>query len=163
MPLKKLNYEKLNGLNPTVYTTITNTLGQSFDLVEHPTKGDEFTVIIMDHVNKSAYDSDFWDTEDMESNGDYMPVFINGEMFLAYECEESELQPTPEQANILALEQALKTQGEQLAAWKPKLSNDCYNDLVGFISACNDHQVNPDGIKRGVHLTEFIQNWELKA
>jgi len=86
-----LNYNRLMALKPTVYCSIANTLGQSFDLVEHPIKGDEYTVIIMYHEEKLAVDSEFWDTEDMESNSDYMPVYMYGEMHLAYELDPKDL------------------------------------------------------------------------
>jgi hypothetical protein len=107
----KLNYQRIMALNPTVYCTITNTLGQTFDLIEHPTKGDEYTVIIMYHAEKLAVDSEFWDTEDMESNSDYMPVYMYGDMHLAYELDEADLKPTPEQANMIALEKSVSHTG----------------------------------------------------
>lgn len=94
MPLTTaLNYQRIMALKPTVYCTITNSLGQSFDLIEHPTKGDEYTVIIMYHDEKLAIDSEFWDTEDMEHTEDYMPYYIYGEIHLGYELDNIDKTP----------------------------------------------------------------------
>lgn len=92
--MKVLNYHRLMALKPTVLTTITNSLGQTFDLVEHPIHGEDYTVIIMYPEEKLAVDSDFWDTADMEiPNGDYVPFYLYGEMNLAFELDPKDLQP----------------------------------------------------------------------
>ena len=83
----KLNYQRLMALEPTIYSTITNKEGQVMDLVEHPIKGDEYPVIILYHAEKIAVCSDFYDTEDMEHNSDYQPVYMYGEMNLRFEIE----------------------------------------------------------------------------
>lgn len=84
----KLNYQKLMALNPTIYSTITNVIGQTMDFVEHPLKGDEYPVIIVYHAEKLAVCSEFYDTDDMEAQGDYEPVYMYGEMNLRFEIEQ---------------------------------------------------------------------------
>lgn len=87
-----LNYNRLMALKPTVYCTITNTLGQSFDLVEHPIKGDEYPVIILYHEEKIAADSEFWDTADMEQDHmEYTPFYLYGELHFGYELDPKDL------------------------------------------------------------------------
>lgn len=76
----KLNYEKLVALEPTIYDTLTNSLGQIIELVEHPTKGDTTQVIAVCHTLKLAYYTDFFDLDDMlAEHKEYEPIFINGE------------------------------------------------------------------------------------
>ena len=83
----KLNYQRLMALNPTIYCTITNKEGQVMDLIEHPTKGDEYPIIIVYHAEKLAVCSDFYDTDDMTGGQDYEPVYMYGEMNLRFEIE----------------------------------------------------------------------------
>lgn len=83
--MKTLNYQRLTNLNPTIYTTIVNQLGQSIDLVEHPIEGDVYPVIAIYHKEKVAVITDFFDTEDMEQIGDYTPVYMHGEMKCAFD------------------------------------------------------------------------------
>lgn len=75
-----LNYLKLTALNPTVYATMINSLGQTIKLVEHPTKGDETEIIaICDELKLASY-TDFYDLDDMlAEHKEYEPLFINGE------------------------------------------------------------------------------------
>ena len=84
--MKRLNYDILTSYNPTIYSTVVNTLGQQIDLVEHPTKGDAYPVIAIYKEEKIAMPTDFFDVEDLEE-GDYMPVFINGDMLSSYELD----------------------------------------------------------------------------
>ncbi len=89
-----LNYNRLMALKPTVYAKITNTLGQSFDLVEHPIKGDEYPVIILYHEEKIAADSGFYDTDDMMQPApytDYVPYYIYGELHFGFELDPEDL------------------------------------------------------------------------
>jgi hypothetical protein len=148
----KLNYQRIMALNPTVYCTITNSIGQTFDLVEHPTKGDEYTVIIMYHAEKLAVDSEFWDTADMESGGDYMPVYMYGDMHLAYELDEADLIPSDIEKLQIDTVKYYKIQSEQLAVWKTKLNKDCFSASSTFIVNSNNAVTHPDQIKRGVYL-----------
>lgn len=86
--MKILNYHRLTALNPTVYTTFTNKLGQEIQLVEHPLKGDESPVIIIYHAEKLAVESEFFDTDDMTAGQDYEPVYMYGEMQMTFDCME---------------------------------------------------------------------------
>ncbi|AGO47666.1 hypothetical protein Phi4:1_gp129 [Cellulophaga phage phi4:1] len=81
----KLNYNKLIALKPTVLTTIKNQIGQTIEIVEHPTKGDSSPTIAIFHEEKEAVLTDFFDTEDLYEGSDYNPVYMNGKINLAYE------------------------------------------------------------------------------
>lgn len=74
-----MNYEKLTKENPTVYTTMVNSIGQEIELVEHPFKGDESPIIAVCHELKLASYTDFFDTDDMlADHKEYEPLFIDG-------------------------------------------------------------------------------------
>lgn len=80
---KHYNYDKLIALEPTVYTRMTNSIGQEFDLVEHPTYGDEAEIICICHKLKLAANSTFFDTDDMiADHGEYEPIFIDGKLHI---------------------------------------------------------------------------------
>lgn len=71
-----MNYNKLVAFNPTIYDIFTNSRGQLIELVEHPTKGDEYPVIAICHALKLAESTDFWDIDDMRAeHGEYEPYF----------------------------------------------------------------------------------------
>ena len=73
-----LNYQKLINLNPTVYGSFVNSLGQNITFVEHPLKGDEVPVICLCHELNLASYSDFFETDDMiADHREYEPIFIN--------------------------------------------------------------------------------------
>ena len=75
----RLSYKKLMENEPTIYTTMVNSLGQKIDLVEHPFKGDESVVIAVCHELQIASYTDFYDLEDMlAEHREYEPLFING-------------------------------------------------------------------------------------
>lgn len=84
--MEKLNYYRVVALQPTVYTSLVNKLGQTLELVEHPLRGDKAPVVILYHAEKLAVLSDFYDTEDMLAGGDYEPVYMYGEMQCTFEC-----------------------------------------------------------------------------
>lgn len=74
-----MNYEKLMAYKPTSYGVMTNTQGQKIEFFEHPSRGDEFPVIIVCHELGLADHTDFMETDDMvASHGEYEPSFING-------------------------------------------------------------------------------------
>lgn len=77
-----LNYTKLMALQPTVYETFTNSIGQVIKLVEHPIKGDSVPVIVVcEELQLAAY-SDFYETGDIdEIGGDYEVGFLDRELF----------------------------------------------------------------------------------
>lgn len=56
--MKQLNYEKLMSENPYVLHEY-----EEFDLVEHPIYGDEHSMIGMDHKNKIAWNTGFYDLD----------------------------------------------------------------------------------------------------
>ncbi len=76
-----INYNNLKDYNPTVYTTITNSLNQTIKLVEHPILGDHTEVIAMCDELKLADYTGFFDTEDM-TDSEYHPKFINGKLII---------------------------------------------------------------------------------
>lgn len=80
--MNTLNYTKLTALNPTVYTTFTNSMGQLIKLVEHPLRGDEYPVIaICEDLNLAAA-TDFYETGEIdEIGGDYEVGFISSELY----------------------------------------------------------------------------------
>lgn len=78
-----LNYSKLIENNPTVYTTLINSEGQTIDLVEHPLKGDEAQVIAVCHELQLASYTGFYDTEDMlQDHKEYEPSFTDGQLYI---------------------------------------------------------------------------------
>lgn len=84
--MSKLNYEKLNNFNPTVYGEMVNSKGQKIVFVEHPNKGDEYFVIAMCHELKLAAATDFFELDDMMANHkEYEPFFNDvGELQYGY-------------------------------------------------------------------------------
>lgn len=76
-----MNYKKLKEFNPTVYNTLVNTYGQRIELVEHPTKGDDYPIIAICHELELAEATEFFDTDDMlASHKEYEPIFKNGKL-----------------------------------------------------------------------------------
>jgi hypothetical protein len=76
-----LNYEKLMALEPFVYQTMINSLGQKIDLCEHPLKGDSTFVLAICHELKLADYTDFFETDDMVADHkEYEPLFIDGKL-----------------------------------------------------------------------------------
>lgn len=82
-----INYKNLVDAKPTLYKTIVNQLDQSIDLVEHPTRGDEYPVIAIYHKEKIAVVTDFYDCGDFYEDSDYNPICLNGEIGCAYEFD----------------------------------------------------------------------------
>jgi hypothetical protein len=88
--LQKLNFTKLQSLSPTILSQFKNKRGQEIQLIEHPIYGEEHPVIIMFLDYKVAFNSEFWDTEDIYKTSDYEPFLKkdkNGEFqcLFAYE------------------------------------------------------------------------------
>lgn len=73
----------------TVMDTFTNRIGQTFDLVEHPTKGDFAPIVIVYHEKECAVYSTFYDLDDLtnDSYGDYHPVYMYDGICLGFEAE----------------------------------------------------------------------------
>jgi len=80
-----MNYNWLVDMNPTIYGSTVNDMGQTIEFVEHPLKGDEAPIICVCHELEVAALSDFFDTDDMIDGRDYMPFFIDGQLKLKYE------------------------------------------------------------------------------
>jgi len=79
----KYKYDNLQELNPTSYGKITNSLGQEVEFVEHPHLGDSSPVICVCHELQLAFDSDFFETDDMEAeHGEYEPTFVDGKLHI---------------------------------------------------------------------------------
>jgi len=84
--MQKLNYSKLMADKPTVIATFKNRIGQEFEFVEHPIRGDAYPIIIVSHNQKIAVCSDFFEVGDMiQDEIDYHPVYIGGEIKMGYD------------------------------------------------------------------------------
>jgi len=72
-----------------VYGTIMNELYQRVQFIEHPIYGDEHEVIVAFPDHKVAFDSGFWDCDDMrsETSTDYRPFLDDGKLKLGFEIE----------------------------------------------------------------------------
>jgi hypothetical protein len=79
----KINYTKLVALQPTIYCTMVNSLGQTIELVEHPIYGDEREVVAVCHELKLAAYTGFFETNDMtDESGEYQPAFIDNDLYI---------------------------------------------------------------------------------
>lgn len=78
-----LNYQKLMALNPTIYATITNQLGQEIKLIEHPLRGGEAEVIAVNDFYQLAAYTGFFDTDDLlHDSKEYEPMFIDNKLYI---------------------------------------------------------------------------------
>ena len=91
MSLQKLNFAKLEEFEPTIYHEFVNSQGKQIRFVEHPFDGDEYPIIIMFMEDRKAFNSGFYDLDDMlADHGEYEPLLIVDEeekiqCVLAYE------------------------------------------------------------------------------
>jgi hypothetical protein len=77
-----LNYSKLMALQPTVYKTFTNSIGQTIKLVEHPLKGDECAIIVVCDELSLAAVSDFYELGEIDHvYGEYEVGFFSNELY----------------------------------------------------------------------------------
>jgi hypothetical protein len=77
MSLQKLNFKKLQEHEPTIYHEMINSQGKKVLFVEHPIVGDEYPVILIFPDYGVAFDSEFFDLDDMlADHGDYEPLLI---------------------------------------------------------------------------------------
>lgn len=84
--MKKLKFDKLMSFNPTIYDEYINTQGKKVLFCEHPCLGDESPVIVIFPDDKLAFESGFWDIEDMiAEHKEYEPVLIGNDCFLGYQ------------------------------------------------------------------------------
>ena len=78
--MKKLNYEKLMACNPFEIDEIINARDQKVTFIEHPSGGDLSQVIAVFKGLKLAFETDFFETDDMmASHGEYTPAYMHGE------------------------------------------------------------------------------------
>ena len=78
-----MNYEKLMNLEPTKLGSMVNSLGQTIDFYEHPTRGDEHPVIAVCHELKKAVTTDFYELDDMTADHkEYEPRFQDGALYI---------------------------------------------------------------------------------
>ncbi|AGO47919.1 hypothetical protein Phi40:1_gp054 [Cellulophaga phage phi40:1] len=82
--MKRISYEKLMSLNPTLLSEVINREGQTISLYEHPLYGGDHTIIAAYHPEKIAVNTNFWDTDDLEGE-DYCLVYAFGELHEAWE------------------------------------------------------------------------------
>jgi len=78
-------YAALRKHNAFVIAEKVNSIGQQFQVLEHPTKGDEAPVIVMFPRHEVAFDSDFFEADDLIAGEDYEPHFVDGKLLHRYE------------------------------------------------------------------------------
>lgn len=67
------------------------------------------------------------------------------------------------QSKQLTLEEAFEIQKEHIEQWKPRLSYECYNDLMKKVELENSlvtKDTSPYDVFRGCNLSNFIENWK---
>ena len=83
--MKKLDYQKLMALNPTLLYSVKNKLGQQIYFFEHPTRGDDYPVIAVYHKEKTAVVTDFCDCDDFFVGSEYNPCYKDGKWTIEWE------------------------------------------------------------------------------
>lgn len=81
----RVNFQWLVDMNPTIYGSIQNDMGQEIEFVEHPLMGDEAPIICLCREDEVAAESEFFDLCDLTRGGDYTPFFIDGQLKMRYE------------------------------------------------------------------------------
>ena len=84
---KAMNYNKIMSLKPFIYESSHNILGQKFELLEHPTKGDSSPILVHFPDLNKVFISDFYDCGDMLTE-DYSPICIGDDLKYGYEITE---------------------------------------------------------------------------
>jgi hypothetical protein len=78
-----LNYTKLMQKNLYKLGSMVNSIGQTIEFYEHPTRGDEYPVIAVCNAQQAAANTEFYEMDDMKaSHGEYEPVFIDGKLII---------------------------------------------------------------------------------
>lgn len=85
--MKVLNYDKVLALKPFILEMIINQAGQTIEILEHPLKGDESTVLAVYHKERLIVETESWDCADFFEGSDYNPVYMHGEMKCAWEFD----------------------------------------------------------------------------
>ena len=80
-------YEKIIKHNAFVFDHIVNDKGQHITFYEHPIYGDSSPIIVAFPEYKLAFDSDFYDLEDMThgKHNEYKPYLVDGDLVFGYE------------------------------------------------------------------------------
>lgn len=75
--MRKLNYTKLMSHNPSKIDSMVNNYQQKVTFYENPIHGEESPVIAVWHDKQQAFETDFYETDDMmsEDYDDYQPIF----------------------------------------------------------------------------------------
>lgn len=85
--MTKINYNKLMSRNPSEIGSMVNMYQQRVTFYEHPTHGDESPVIAVWHDKQQAFETDFYETDDMmsEDHDDYQPIFTGDDCVCFFE------------------------------------------------------------------------------
>lgn len=78
-------YSYLISNDAFVLDKFTNDAVQDVVLVEHPIYGDSSGVIVMFPKYAVAFETDFFDIDDLTSNGDYQPLLFDDQLKFAFE------------------------------------------------------------------------------
>ena len=87
--MKIINYKDLMEQNPMSYGSVLNQIGQTVHFFENPELGDEATIIGV--INNTAFDTDFWDTDDFYKDSDYNPILIHKNVISYFELDTIKL------------------------------------------------------------------------
>jgi len=85
-------YEFLTNNNAFTYGKMMNEENQQVAFMEHPFHGDEHEVIVAFPDLGIAFDSGFFDCDDMRNpdSAAYRPFFVDGQFMLGFELEYDE-------------------------------------------------------------------------
>lgn len=84
--MKRINFENFMNRKPTLLKTCCNTMNQNVKIFENPIYGDESPVVAV--IDKTAIETDFFDTADLYTGSDYLPVLTNEGIMLNWELGE---------------------------------------------------------------------------
>jgi hypothetical protein len=80
-------YSFLTDNDALVLTEFVNDVYQYVVLVEHPFHGEDYGICVMFPEYDVAFRSNFFDIDDLTSNPDYMPIFADGKLQIAFELQ----------------------------------------------------------------------------
>ena len=80
-------FKRLLDEKASMLESMTNEIQQRVEFYEHPTMGDMHPVIVCFPDYELAFESDFYDLDDMMSDhtGDYRPFLVEQHLVLGYE------------------------------------------------------------------------------
>ena len=83
---KLIEYKELIEYKADKLGETVNQMGQEVHFYEHPLHGDEYPVIVIFPEYEVAFNSDFFDIDDMiAEHGEYTPYFVGGELTLGFQ------------------------------------------------------------------------------